>query len=316
MLLFAKPQATATTAQSKDSFDFCVHQHSSGAAWLVTHCRWTGPCCRENWTWGPSKQPWLQWETPLKRPGWTTGQTSQSNTCKRRGTPSLWCPRRLDNKDQHSRFNIFQQSTKYIQLKKWNLRWLAKKNKQIRHQLWKMKDSEQTNNKGWLTDSLSWFEDDVTAVEHQQADEDEYYDAESKTGLKRQNTTPDVQFSLSVPSARTNVRRHSNCNSDKKQQFKTIQAPLQNKSQICRIHQSPVLFPTVCWVWTCPSWCSKWQNYNRRVSRANIRRGRSVGGSWTEDETMHRTHMVMMLGFLEALSLPVTLKAVPRGLYT
>lgn len=39
-------------------------------------------------------------------------------------------------------------------------------------------------------------------------------------------------------------------------------------------------------------------------------------GSRTEEETMHTTHIVMMLGFLEAWSLPVTLKAVPRGLYT
>lgn len=40
--------------------------------------------------------------------------------------------------------------------------------------------------KCWLTDSLQWFEDDVTAVEHQQACEDEYYDPESETGLKGQ----------------------------------------------------------------------------------------------------------------------------------
>lgn len=37
-----------------------------------------------------------------------------------------------------------------------------------------------------LTDSLSWFEDDVTAVEHQQANDDEYNDPQSETGLKGQ----------------------------------------------------------------------------------------------------------------------------------
>lgn len=86
----------------------CVHQRTSS----VTYCRWTGPCWRGNWTWGPSRPPWLQWETPLKRPGWTTGQTSQSNTCKRQGTPSLWCPRRLDRTDNHTAGQIYFNSNK------------------------------------------------------------------------------------------------------------------------------------------------------------------------------------------------------------
>lgn len=54
----------------------------------------------------------------------------------------------------------------------------------------------------------------------------------------------------------------------------------------------------------------------RQESEQSKHQKRQVGGARTEKETMHRTYMVMMLGFLEAWSLPVTLKAVPRGLYT
>lgn len=55
----------------------------------------------------------------------------------------------------------------------------------------------------------------------------------------------------------------------------------------------------------------------RRESEQRNRQNRQVDPKPKEDMTkrgQRSTHMVMMLGFLEVWSLPVTLKAVPRGL--
>lgn len=141
-----------------------------------------------------------------------------------------------------------------------------------------------------LTDSLSWFEDDVTAVEHQQANDDEYNDPQSETGLKGQRQHWLFSFQFHPVSNNSRARMFK---LQRLQKPATLDIPgfAPSKSETWEeLSAAPVWCPKVCWGWTCPSSCSIWRSYDGRASRETIRTGRWIqnrGGYDQEGPAQH-----------------------------